>query len=340
MVWVFPHQLAQGQEAPLVSVLMMSYNHEAFIEKAIRSVLGQVCDFPFEIVVGDDASTDGTVRKARVLQDEHPGIIRILLADKTQGVTGNFIRTLDACRGTYVAMLEGDDYWIDSLKMQSQADQLEQDTTLSLSVGRTRNRTFHGSIKGRYAQVDLLRRYLFHTSTLVFRRADMDGFLIRPDVLALDTLLIAHLMTYGDCGCIDREVSYYRRHEGGAWNGLSCRRQILNTQHVTNVLSEQFSGRYDSELRDRELWVYGMMMQIDLNQSVMNQWVSRWPLMKPLVCRTSYFHLVGSLRLMVRLLVLPIHVGILRLRRSLEIGSRIRNRLISIKSGSAKAGEL
>ena len=237
-------------------------------------------------------------------------------------------------------MLEGDDYWIDPCKLQQQVEQLEQDETLSLSAGKTKNRIFHGSAKSRYTQIDLLRRYLFHTSTLVFRRADMGGFEIRPDVLALDTLLIAHLMIRGDCGWINREVSYYRRHVGGSWNRLDCGCRILNTQHVTNVLSEQFTGRYDSALRDRELWIYGMMMKLDLNQPVMVQWISRLPLMKPLFCRTFRLRPFGSLRLLVRLVILPVGAGILLLRRTLRIGSRIRSRLNSGNMGSTASGSV
>jgi glycosyltransferase involved in cell wall biosynthesis len=326
-------------ERPKVSVLMITYNHEDFIEQAVYSVLKQECDFLFEIVVGDDASSDRTMEKLTELQLHYPEIIRVLPADKNQGITANFIRTLVACRGSYIAMLEGDDYWIDSRKLQDQVDQLEKDATLSLSAGRTRNRLFHGTMKPRYTQVDLLRRYLFHTSTLVFRRADMSKFELHPDVLALDTLLIAHLMTRGDCGCIDRELSYYRRHVDGAWNRLSCVRQIMHVQDVTDVLSKQFEHRYDAALLDREVWIYGMMMHPDSEVPLLEQWMSRGPLLKPLIFRTFLRHPLGSSRRIMSLLFFPVGVGMAQMRRWLGIRTRVHRWLGSLKT-DAKSNKL
>ena len=308
---------------PLASVLMLTYNHAAFVEEAVRSVLAQQCDFPFEIVLADDASTDGTLEKVLDLQRLRPDLLRVLPAERNLGIPANFERCLAACRAPYVAMLEGDDFWTDGTKLQRQVDQLARDHTLALSACRTRNRQFWAPVKERYALADLLRRYLFHTSSLVFRKDATDRFAADPGVRALDSLLIAHLATHGDCGFIDREMSSYRRHAGGAWSGLALARQVADTQAVTDALSRRFVGRYDAELFDRELWIYGMMLQLDLSQPVFPQWKMRWPLVRPVLARTFRFHPVGSLFCLGRLLVLPASAGASRARIKLGLGTRL-----------------
>jgi len=328
------------QSMPLVSVLMLVYNHEEFIEQAVCSVLDQKCDFPFEIVMGDDASTDGTLSRLRSLEQRYPGKLRILSSDRNLGITGNFLRTLEACHGEYIAMLEGDDYWVDKRKLQDQVAQLNSDPSLALSACRTKNRTFWAKAKERYTLTDLLRRYLFHTSALVFRKSCMSGFPVRPDVVALDSLLVAHLAKQGDCGFIDREMSYYRRHAAGAWSGTEISRKISNTQAVTNSLSQSFAGRYDSELFDRELWIYGMMTNVRLDHPVLPQWKEVLRLLRPLLTRTLRYHPAGSLKNIFRILLIPVTAGLSRLRRA--VGFRTRWRLFrsrAVLSKKEKHGE-
>jgi glycosyltransferase involved in cell wall biosynthesis len=302
---------------------MLTYNHAAFVEEAVRSVLAQQCDFPFEIVLADDASTDGTLEKVMEMQRQRPDVLRVLPAERNLGIPANFKRCLAACRAPYIAMLEGDDFWTDGTKLQRQVDQLTRDNTLTLSACRTRNRTFWAPVKERYTLADLLRRYRFHTSALVFRKEAAERFVADPAVRALDSLLIAHLATGGDGGFIDREMSYYRRHAGGAWSGLTLARQVADTQTATASLSKRFGGRYDAELFDRELWIYGMMITPDLNRPVFPQWKKRLLLARPLLARTFRFHPFGSFKCLVRLLLLPASAGFSRVRGKLGWRTRL-----------------
>jgi hypothetical protein len=223
-------------------------------------------------------------------------------------------------------MLEGDDYWLDECKLQDQVAQLNSDPSLALSACRTKNRTFWAEVKGRYTLTELLRRYLFHTSALVFRKTCLEGFQASPDVVALDSLLIAHLAARGDCGFIDREMSYYRRHAAGAWSGTGMLKKLAHAQAVTRALSQSFSGRYDSELFDRELWIYGMMAEMDLNYPVLPQWKERLPLLRPLLTRTLRHHPSGTLKTGLCILALPVTAGFSRIRR--VVGFRTRWRLL------------
>jgi glycosyltransferase involved in cell wall biosynthesis len=111
--------------APLVSVKMITYNHAPFIAQAIEGVLHQNTNFTFELVIGEDCSTDGTREIVYRYQKKYPDIIRIVTSDQNVGMKKNGYRTTKACQGTYIAFCEGDDYWHHPGKIQKQVDYLE-----------------------------------------------------------------------------------------------------------------------------------------------------------------------------------------------------------------------
>lgn len=116
---------------PLVSVHMLTYNHEEFITEAINGVLNQECNFDFELVIGEDFSTDKTRELCSNYAKQY-SFIRLLPSSRNLGLIENSFRTLDACRGKYIAFCEGDDYWIDSRKLQKQVDFLENNAGYGL----------------------------------------------------------------------------------------------------------------------------------------------------------------------------------------------------------------
>ena len=107
--------------AVVASVAVLTYNHEAHIRQCLDSILAQVVDFPYEIVVVDDCSTDSTRDILREYAQAHAQI-RLHLNSENQGISRNNNLILSLCQGTYVAMLEGDDYWMDPNKLQRQVD--------------------------------------------------------------------------------------------------------------------------------------------------------------------------------------------------------------------------
>ena len=111
--------------APLVSVKMITFNHAPFIAQAIEGVLRQKTKFPFELVIGEDCSIDGTREIAYRYQEKYPDIIRIVTSDQNVGMKKNGYRTTKACNGKYIAFCEGDDYWHHPGKIQKQVDYLE-----------------------------------------------------------------------------------------------------------------------------------------------------------------------------------------------------------------------
>src|SRR5215207_1776851 len=106
---------------PKVSVCLITYNQVDFVTAAIESVLSQHTSFATELVIGDDHSTDGTRDILLSFARRLPARIRLLLHDSNRGLVRNFSETFTACRGEYVALLDGDDYWTASDKLERQA---------------------------------------------------------------------------------------------------------------------------------------------------------------------------------------------------------------------------
>jgi glycosyltransferase involved in cell wall biosynthesis len=115
-----------------LSVMLKAYNHELFIAQAIESAIAQQTSFPFEIVVGDDCSTDRTLEIVREYQTKYPSRIRVLAHERNLGMTRNTMALYAECRGEYVAWLDGDDYWTSPDKLQRQVDFLDANTDYAL----------------------------------------------------------------------------------------------------------------------------------------------------------------------------------------------------------------
>ena len=136
----------------IVSVVMHTYNHEEYIEEAVRGVLMQECDFDFEFIISNDRSPDQTDSVIKRIIEQHPNssCIKYFNHEANLGMMSNWIWTLKQAKGKYIALCEGDDYWTDSLKLQKQADYLNSNKEYSfvftpalvdkLSIKKLRNR--------------------------------------------------------------------------------------------------------------------------------------------------------------------------------------------------------
>jgi glycosyltransferase involved in cell wall biosynthesis len=209
---------------PLVSVRLVTYNHEKWIAQCLESILMQRTDFPFEVIVGEDCSTDHTREIVLAYAERHPDKIHVLPADANLGHMRNSLRVHQACRGKYHAMIEGDDYWIDPLKLQKQADLMEAHPDVSLC--------FHNALilNEKYAAT----RLFFETpleeiqdfAAVYQMTLPMASLMARSDVLATlpdwrlniwcgDLLFRLWCAHHGYFGYLDRMMSVYRRHGGG-----------------------------------------------------------------------------------------------------------------------------
>src|SRR4051794_38349403 len=163
-----------------VSVCMTSYNQERFIRQAIESVLSQKTDFPIELVISDDSSNDGTGEICDEYANRFPDKVRYINREKNLGMMANFIATLNECTGKYVAICEGDDYWIDDSKLQQQAYLMEKHPDVSLCCHghltiKQGRQVSTESLKGPDIRFlsgnDYLKRPVSHTASYFFRNS-------------------------------------------------------------------------------------------------------------------------------------------------------------------------
>ena len=118
--------------APLVSVILLSYNQEDSVGAAIESVLAQDCPFPFELIIGDDASADSTRAVCERYAAARPDVVRLMPAAPNKGVVRNYFDCFSHCRGRYVTDCAGDDRWSDPSKLRAMAALLEADPSVNV----------------------------------------------------------------------------------------------------------------------------------------------------------------------------------------------------------------
>lgn len=253
------------QSKPVVSVWVITYNHAKYIGQCLDAILAQQTDFSFEICLGEDESSDGTREICMAYRDRHPDIIRLFLRSRSEpgrrGCAGvwqyNFIETFKACKGEFVALCDGDDFWSDTTKLQRQVDLLRQNPQWSGCFHKIGMVDADGSVlvpdtgyppkrRDSYSLDYLLRYSTFSPMfSVVFR--NHDG--VAPDWIRTAPLgdMIVHAINlqYGDYGFIDRVMGYYRLHGGGLASGTSRLKVIKITLEVYRMLGEHLpiSGR-------------------------------------------------------------------------------------------------
>ncbi|PWJ55280.1 glycosyl transferase family 2 [Dyadobacter jejuensis] len=218
-----------------VSVCVPTYNHEAYIAQMLEGALMQQTSFPFEIVIGDDASTDGTADIIRTYSERFPGRIRAFLHDENQGPSeprefagrNNVLQLLKACRGEYVAMCEGDDYWTDPLKLQKQADFMEAHPDFSICHHNvlvtyedgSPSHTFNGPEQAAVSTIsDLLEdRWFMATASWFYRNyfKEHDFAEWHSRAAAGDWAVMIQLAAQGNIGYLPEIMGVYRKHQGG-----------------------------------------------------------------------------------------------------------------------------
>lgn len=231
---------------PLVSVWMIAYNHEPFIRQAIEGVLMQKTDFDFELVIGEDCSADRTREICFEYQKRFPEKIRVLWAQENvfkKGGNGN--RTRARCRGEFIALCEGDDYWTDRDKLQKQVDVLRRHPEVTFCchhfVALTENgledwtkerlEELFAAGKSRSGFVFGRTEYLFpsllsQTAAVMYRKSAFDWQMVVKIGMCYDWILAYVLLSKGPGYYINETMSVYRQQNGGAWSGMDRHRQV------------------------------------------------------------------------------------------------------------------
>lgn len=228
---------------PLVSVKMITYNHEPYLARAVEGVLGQKTEFPIELVIGEDHSTDRTREIALHYQRTHPDTVRVLVSDENLGATRNGRRTTEACRGEYLALCEGDDFWQDPRKLQMQVERFRADPDLVLVAHRANRIDTHDILVKTFPrpQPEVLRPRdiiikgggFFATSSMMLKTRlleDLPGWFYQFP--AGDVALVNLAIHRGKVGFLNEVMSVYREGVRGSWSwrldSISKKREHLS----------------------------------------------------------------------------------------------------------------
>lgn len=235
---------------PLVSIQCLTYNHEGYISDAINGFLIQKTDFPFEIIIHDDASTDLTAGIIRQYALKYPRLIKPIYQKENQFSQGKkqTIRNAidELIEGKYIALCEGDDYWTDPLKLQKQVNFLESNqeysacytgATLINEKGVVLNENKHF---GDSSEDELISgNGTAITCSIMFKRIPLQEY-ISLNISSFDIFLWHLLGFYGKCKYLDSiENSVYRIHSAGVWNGKRLRDQLPNSIYVYSLIRER-----------------------------------------------------------------------------------------------------
>lgn len=217
---------------PLVSVYVPTYQHVNYIRTAIESILMQETTFPFELIVGEDFSTDGTREITFEYATKYPDLIRLITADYNVKQQANQMRCLMACRGKYVAICSGDDYWTDPLKLQKQADFLEANNDYSMCYhpyqikrnGIVLEKLLPVKPKDFSGDELIATPHGMPTFTKMVRNVFQDFDLKKVFYFHGDYPMNALMGTYGKSKFIkDIKPGIYLHHEGGTWTSMDSR---------------------------------------------------------------------------------------------------------------------
>ena len=265
-------------DTPLVSVCSMVYNHAPFLRDFFEGVLMQKTSYPFEIVVHDDASTDDSVKIIREYESRYPDIIKPIFQTENKLSKGIPIMTYLLCdvRGKYIAYCDGDDYWIDPLKLQKQIDFLETHPDYSICGGNYRwqivgEDSFHDGEKmlqyprGKTVTLDdFFDSYLFKTSTVCFRKEC--AYNMAKYKLSFDDVLYCVSLEKGKGFIFPEPFTVYRLHPGSV-NAHKNRRQRLQFSDTFNREMLPDFGYRSKSLRKRYIRDTIDLRFIDLSES-------------------------------------------------------------------------
>jgi len=210
-------------EAPLVSVLMLAYNHSAYLAQAIEGVLAQQTEFSIELLIGEDCSTDDTREIALLYQREYPKLIRVITADRNVGLLQNWRRLILSGRGKFLAHLDGDDYWLagklaPQIKYLIQHPECAAVYTNAVTVDETGRRLglFNDVGDAQFDIAAMLRRGNFlNTSSMVFRAA-LSCTLLELEDLFIDYQVHLRLARHGFLRQLSEPLTVYRMNSIGS----------------------------------------------------------------------------------------------------------------------------
>jgi glycosyltransferase involved in cell wall biosynthesis len=242
---------------PLLSVCLITYNHAKYIEQAIEGVLNQNVNFPWELIIADDYSTDGTRDILIAYQKKYPEFIKLILQEKNVGAAENFIDLIAYSCSKYIAYFEGDDYWTDPAKLQKQVDFLEANQNYSICFHEVmilyddRREILYNNIgeNRTFDFLDLTHNNFIATVSCVFRAFEhhkhlpawFKGYAGNDYGLKLLNATKGKIYYIKDC------MAVYRVHNQGIWSSQSHPEMYENGIKVIDSLNAAFNFEYNED---------------------------------------------------------------------------------------------
>lgn len=251
-----------------VSVRLMTYNHGDYIVDALNGVNDQITDFKFEVVVGDDFSTDDTLIKISNFKITNPNLTLCVLDRKKgdaydvlrqkKGRLYNFVNILNNCKGDYIALLDGDDYWTDPLKLQKQVGFLEKNTEYSMCFHEAEIVNAKSEVLNLYNNIKTVTTFSLYSFTQK-NNVSTASCMFRNNITISDKF---QKLKVGDWGLhilnaevgkicyMPESMSAYRIHDGGIWSSLNHNDMVLKGVEVMKKLDIFFDYKYHDDFQE------------------------------------------------------------------------------------------
>lgn len=244
-----------------LSVFVMTYNHDKFIQNTLDKIIVQKVNFNYEIIIGDDSSSDNTIAILQEYKNRFPDKIKLLLHRKNIGAMQNQVQTFANCNGEYIAICEGDDYWCDENKLQKQVNFLDANPGYAICFhqvydletnGKTSLSNHNTSEKEEtYSIEDLASFNFIHTPSVVFRNGFIKMF---PEWFYQATIgdYVLHLLNakHGLIKYFPQPMAVYRRHQSGSWSGADEMSRAIRWIGLLDLLiKEDFNDTVISNLK-------------------------------------------------------------------------------------------
>lgn len=260
---------------PVVSVCVITYNHQNYIAQALDSVYAQQ-GVALEVIISDDKSTDRTAEIIKEYQQKYPEITRVISAEKNVGMQKNWERCITAATGEYIALLEGDDFWNDTLKLKTQTDFLKTDAAFSACftnanvINEVTDLVYPEYVtdhKEKLSFADFIESNNIPTCTVVFKNNHIEfpaPYFQSPYV---DWLIHLFNAAHGDFYFMNIKTATYRLHQSGMYGGVSEADKHLKLAQTLGCIYSIYKHKVNaSSFKARIRQSYATAAQLYLNE--------------------------------------------------------------------------
>lgn len=244
----------RNKSEPIVSVFVFAYNHQAYLGRCLDGIVSQQTNFPFEVIVHDDASTDETSRIIEDYQQTYPDLITVIQQSENQFSKCHWLHKhlLPEARGKYIALVEGDDYWVNPSKLELQYRCLEENKQALLCVHPVEWVDFSGNPLGKTTPIS--KKYLTLEDCIVENPANYCSYFLRRSLLEefprklfdlklADWPIILIAAFQKEIPCVGTTMGAYRVHATGLWATKPFSFRATETAKMWIRMAEAFPER-------------------------------------------------------------------------------------------------